>query len=369
MDLLQSPADGISPLTGMQLVTKKVKRLVSMGGKHVMNDNASEFNYDGNPPATMYVYANWPTDIVNADYYIGFSVDIKPDDSRTGVTDPIKRIWDIVQMNSTRSSWDEIAVLYAVRGLDHAGTTYFNFATTPGKDLVNANGFNRWANEPGNMQYLGKVAADTTFERVLTSLLKLNQPPIANGFLMMYYYPNAHLLNAWGSYDPEGEPVKFWWTKIAGPAQYHMLYPEASTPVISKLVVGTYSFQLRVTDNEGATAYDTVDIINAVPLSQANNNGRILTESEQRLLVNNKLIISPNPANDQLQLRWSDDYLGAVTLTVTDMSGKVVKVINLNKEHKGHLTTLKLNDIKPGSYHLFLHMKNGRSLSSKFIKQ
>ena len=119
--------------------------------------------------------------------------------------------------------------------------------------------------------------------------------------------------------------------KIAGPAQYHMLYPEASTPVISNLVEGTYSFQLRVTDNEGATTYDTVDIIQTTPLSQANDKRRSLTQFEHRSLINNKLIISPNPVIDQLNLKWNSDYVGGAKLTVMDMSGRRVIDFDINK--------------------------------------
>jgi hypothetical protein len=54
---------------------------------------------------------------------------------------------------------------------------------------------------------------------------------------------------------------------------------------------------------------------------------------------------------------------------VTDISGRTVKVMDLKKEHKEYLTNLQLNGIKPGGYYLFLNMKNGKSLSAKFIKR
>jgi N-acetylneuraminic acid mutarotase len=98
------------------------------------------------------------------------------------------------------------------------------------------------------------------------------RPPVANGWLMKYNSPTSVLMNAWGSYDPDGRPVKFWWEKVSGPSQYTILYPEASTPVISDLVAGTYVFRLTVTDIEGQT--DTSDVtftilVNLPPIAGA----------------------------------------------------------------------------------------------------
>ena len=67
----------------------------------------------------------------------------------------------------------------------------------------------------GNNAYLGFGRSSEygfgpdQFRRDLWKFTPSNQPPIAAGFVMMNYYPNAHLLNAWGSYDPEGGAVKF----------------------------------------------------------------------------------------------------------------------------------------------------------------
>ncbi len=43
-DLLQSPADSFSPLTGVELVRKKVKELVVMGG-HFPRGDGAEYNF------------------------------------------------------------------------------------------------------------------------------------------------------------------------------------------------------------------------------------------------------------------------------------------------------------------------------------
>jgi hypothetical protein len=37
---------------------------------------------------------------------------------------------------------------------------------------------------------------------------------------MKYYRLDSLIMNAWGSSDPEGGPLKYKWEKVAGPAQY-----------------------------------------------------------------------------------------------------------------------------------------------------
>ena len=64
-DLLDSPADSISSLSGMDLVAAKVRRLVLMGGN---SPTGSEHNFQLDPAATAYVMLNWPTEIVAVPY-------------------------------------------------------------------------------------------------------------------------------------------------------------------------------------------------------------------------------------------------------------------------------------------------------------
>src|SRR5207253_2273820 len=85
-----------------------------------------------------------------------------------------------------------------------------------------------------------------------------NLPPVASAGPDFSVSSNSTILNAWGSYDPEEKPITFSWKKIAGPDSYNIIYEGSSTPMLSNLVNGTYTFQLTVTDVEGAIATDEV---------------------------------------------------------------------------------------------------------------
>jgi hypothetical protein len=58
--LMQSPADSISPLTGMQLIQQKVKLLSCAGGAY---PSGGEFNFTVVPDAAYYVINNWPKSV------------------------------------------------------------------------------------------------------------------------------------------------------------------------------------------------------------------------------------------------------------------------------------------------------------------
>ncbi len=68
-DLLKSPADAISPLSGRDLVARKVRTLVAMGGGYP--SRSGENNLAGDPAAAQYVSANWPTKLVWSGYEVG----------------------------------------------------------------------------------------------------------------------------------------------------------------------------------------------------------------------------------------------------------------------------------------------------------
>ena len=69
------------------------------------------------------------------------------------------------------------------------------------------------------------------------------------------------LLDGSSSSDPDGSISSYIWKKISGPASFSIISPTDSVTKIKALVVGTYMFELKVTDNGGLSAKDTLNII------------------------------------------------------------------------------------------------------------
>jgi inosine-uridine nucleoside N-ribohydrolase len=148
-NLLQSQPDSLSSLEGTELVSKKVKRLVSMAGRFPAG---KEFNIHMDSTAAEYVFNEWPGEIIFTGFEIGWEI-------RTGlglinsniVNSPVKDVFRIsIPLSEEdkygRMSWDETAVLIAVYG------TVGFFDTRRGNIIVQSDGSNSWQEDPTGLQ-------------------------------------------------------------------------------------------------------------------------------------------------------------------------------------------------------------------------
>lgn len=120
-NLLASPADSFSPLSGRALVAKKVKRLVYMGS--MLEPTRPDFNLGDGPyhdgRAAQRVVTRWPTEIVFVNAEIGRDIKTGSGLRAQLPENPVARAYDLypgVNGDGERASWDLTAVLYAVRG-------------------------------------------------------------------------------------------------------------------------------------------------------------------------------------------------------------------------------------------------------------
>jgi len=143
-DLLQSAPDDYSTLTGTELVSKKVRLLVSMAGKF---PEGKEFNVFIDSVSSKYVFENWPGEIIFSGFEIGWEI-------RTGlrliespvIKSPVKDVFRIsIPLSEEdkygRMSWDQTAVLIAVYGTDGF------FDTRRGRIIVHTDGSNSWEDD------------------------------------------------------------------------------------------------------------------------------------------------------------------------------------------------------------------------------
>lgn len=99
----------------------------------------------------------------------------------------------------------------------------------------------------------------------------VNLAPVANAGndIVLTLPKNDTTLNGSASTDADGSIATWLWTKISGPAQYTLSATNIANPALSNLAQGSYSFELLVTDNDGATARDTVLVgVNQAPPAQ-----------------------------------------------------------------------------------------------------
>jgi inosine-uridine nucleoside N-ribohydrolase len=144
-NLLKSQPDSISPLSGEELISRKIKLFVSMAGHF---PEGREFNIWCDSVSSEYVFNEWPGEIIFTGWEIGAEL-------FTGLrliateteNSPVKDVFRIsIPMSEEdkpgRKSWDETAVLIAVYGPGK----FFN--TVKGNILVNPDGSNGWEDDP-----------------------------------------------------------------------------------------------------------------------------------------------------------------------------------------------------------------------------
>ena len=119
--LLQSKPDRDSPLNGSDLVRAKITKLVAMAGTFPSGKEYNICHYGLKDGA--YGLHNWPTPVVYSGFEIGVVIGTGPRLwTETGKDNPVRRAYEIYlrwndSKQKTRSSWDQTAVIYAVRGL------------------------------------------------------------------------------------------------------------------------------------------------------------------------------------------------------------------------------------------------------------
>jgi K319-like protein len=61
--------------------------------------------------------------------------------------------------------------------------------------------------------------------------------------------------------DSDGTIVAYVWSQVSGPSSTIIVHPGSPTTAVNGFIAGTYKFQLGVTDDDGATGFDTVSVI------------------------------------------------------------------------------------------------------------
>jgi len=117
--LLESKSDQYSDLNGVELVRKKVKLLVVMGGNFdIPSRSFPEWNIIQDIQASRVMFANWPTKIVASGYEVGqkllFPHQSILNDFPEAYKNPLCVSYKLFEkMPYDRQTWDLTAVLYA----------------------------------------------------------------------------------------------------------------------------------------------------------------------------------------------------------------------------------------------------------------
>jgi len=141
--LMQSKPDKHSPLGGLDLVARKVRLWSCMGGQYPKGKEPNFYRPD--PASTAYAVRHWPTKAVFSGAEIGRGIQTGARLAQTPADNPVRIGYEAYfrAPGRSRASWDQTAVLYAVRGLGSYWT-----AETAGSCHVSPDGSNEWRPSP-----------------------------------------------------------------------------------------------------------------------------------------------------------------------------------------------------------------------------
>ena len=149
-DLLHSNPDKFSPLNGMELVKKKVKHYVCMGGRYPLQEDPGRWgNFKPDPRAIQFVAKEWPTNIIftaGGDFADAIPTGKILFRQEHQNDNPVSEAYHIF-LESWNRNWHHSADLIAVHVAVKGHEPYFKLIQK-GYNHIFENGTNVWRRQP-----------------------------------------------------------------------------------------------------------------------------------------------------------------------------------------------------------------------------
>ena len=155
-----------------------------------------------------------------------------------------------------------------------------------------------------------------------------NQAPTANaGADQTITLPTNKVTLKGSGADADGTISSYQWSKTAGPGSYTIVSPASATTEVTSLTEGTYTFQLKVTDNKGATGTATVRVTvvaggNQAPTANAGGNKTIVYPESATTLTG-----SGSDADGTIE-KYAWKQLTGPTIAEIESSGSATTVVS-----------------------------------------
>jgi parallel beta-helix repeat protein len=113
-----------------------------------------------------------------------------------------------------------------------------------------------------NVSYNGSITLAPYSSAVLIKTgTSTNQAPVANaGADQVITLPTSSVTLSGSGTNANGTITGYSWSKISGPSSGTITSASSASTTVTSLIQGVYQFQLKVTDNNGATGLDTIQV-------------------------------------------------------------------------------------------------------------
>ena len=161
-----------------------------------------------------------------------------------------------------------------------------------------------------------------------------NNSPIADaGQNQAIFLPNdSTTLDGSFSSDADGNISSYAWRKISGPSSFLISDPSVVNPFVKRLTAGLYQVELKVTDDGGLSATDTMQIIVSDPLQFNRPPVAVAGEDQQILLPIDFALLngsaSFDPDNNISTYHWTK-ISGPSTVNIANADSSFTQVNSL----------------------------------------
>jgi hypothetical protein len=202
---------------------------------------------------------------------------------------------------------------------------------------------------PGTLVFFGMIIHSCSKEYSCEHCLEGNKPPIANaGQDQMLTLPeDSTQLNGKASKDPDGVIVSYNWKVISGTTSAIIAKTDSVITMFRNLVAGAYSIELKVTDNEGLSSTDTMQVIvneightNQPPVAKAGDDQTYTTPINSISLDGSQ---SYDPDGTILSYSWKQ-IAGAIQASISDPGKAKTGVNNITGDNYDFELTVTDND-------------------------
>lgn len=200
---------------------------------------------------------------------------------------------------------------------------------------------------------LGATGKDTIIISVNAAPPTANRPPVSNaGADKTITFPVNSVTQTGSGTDADGTIVAYLWSKVSGPAQFTIVSPTQAQTIINNLVLGVYQFELKVTDNQGAVARDTVTI------------------TVKDLVRASITTVFPNPANSLININIDAAVDSNKTnIAIYTAGGELIYQEGIMRSQQITVKQVDVSRNAPGLYLIRIEFGQGIYRTLKYVKQ
>ncbi len=200
----------------------------------------------------------------------------------------------------------------------------------------------------------GGTATDNITVTVNAAVPTANQPPVARteNDITITLPVNSTQVHGNTSSDPDGVITAYAWTQVSGPGQATITAASSAVATVGNLTTGIYTFELKVTDDDGAVSVKTMKVT-------------VENQSSPKAFIK----VYPNPVQGILNIQYVENTNGKLRVRVYDANRRLMRDAVIDKTQVSISTTIDVSLYGRGVYVLEISSPDSNNkTTAEFVK-